>query len=242
MKITVVIPSKGRSKQKLFVARAIESIRLQRMQIDIRVVVDTVEQLYCDATVLQGSGGQAAAMNKGAEGDSDYLAFLEDDDCFSALRVMAALEALQTCDFTSSTQLEMELTGEVVRINDFPTPSGWFMRREVWQKIGGFNPEYKYHLDNEWLGRLYQSDFKRVHLVECTAPIKPDPMRPFLSSIVKRGGMDSTLKRHASPLPLIERTVHAQSGMTIISLSSREGAISAKESTQLIAKYGFMPI
>ena len=221
MKILVVIPSRGDRPE--FLERAIASIG------DVDYIVST-------------EGTQAEAMNAGAQQGSDYLAFLEDDDWWEPGRVDAALLALEQAHFCSSTQLEMNRDG-IVRINDFPTPSGWFMKREVWQSVGPFNTAFRYHLDNEWLGRLTRTEFKRVHLVEASGPREISqtlPYRPFLHHIVKWG--HSGLKRHGGMLPLVNRTVHAQSNMATLARDEKLAGISVRETKELIAKYGFMPV
>lgn len=75
---------------------------------------------------------------------ADYVAFLEDDDQWHPERTTVALRALANGDFTSTTQLELEESGSITRINDFPTPSGWFMPISSWQRVGPFNEAYRW--------------------------------------------------------------------------------------------------
>lgn len=227
VKLSVVIPSKTRKRQDFFLERAILSIQ-GPIAIEIKVERD---------------GTQAEAMNRGAESsDGDFLAFLEDDDYWKGGRVDAALEALKEADFCSSTQLEVTNTGEIIRINDFPTPSGWFMKRKVWEVVGPFNTAYRWHLDNDWLGRLRRTDFACVHLVESTAPESGAQClyRPFLHQICKQ--MNSRLMRHGSPYPLIERQVHRDSGMALIASTLEYAQQSAEEMGRLKVTYGCAPI
>ena len=115
--------------------------------------------------------GQAAAINAAmAEARGDYLAILEDDDCWRPNFIEHGLRAIGEYDFVSSNQLEVPPGGDAGRINDFPTPSGWFMRRDLWREIGGMDISYRYHLDNDWLGRLSDAGKRRLHLVEAAAP------------------------------------------------------------------------
>ncbi len=244
--ISVVIPSKARAGQSRFLLDAILSIRPQLSAEDeIIVAVDKLEvQEFSGIKYVQGCGGQAAAMNAGAGASTGaYLTFLEDDDTWRAGRVDAALEVLKGCDFTSSTQLEHSTEG-ILRVNDFPTPSGWFMKRTVWETVGPFNPEYRFHLDNEWLGRLSRTEFRRVHLVENTAPETCDQAalyRPWLASIVKWGGLQSILQRSGRDYPLINRLVHAHSNMTQIWKSQELSEQSMAETKKLQSQYGYMP-
>ncbi|MCX7335342.1 MAG: hypothetical protein NTV85_27810, partial [Hyphomicrobiales bacterium] len=118
--------------------------------------------------------GQIPALNAaiGAVDDSwDLVGFLEDDDHWLPPYLGFALRALESFDFVSSTQLETDEAGEVVRINDFATPSGWLMRRATFAQVGAISPASKWHYDNEWLGRLAETGLRRAHLVEATAPV-----------------------------------------------------------------------
>ena len=87
----------------------------------------------------------------------DYIAFLEDDDLWSPDFLAVALNTLQQFDFVSSTQIDMSVDGQVQRISDFPTPSGWVMKRRTLETVGVFDEAYRWHLDSEWLGRLGDS-------------------------------------------------------------------------------------
>ena len=76
----------------------------------------------------------------------------------------------------SSTQLERNPDGSVVRVNDYATPSGWLLSNATLKQIGSFDASYRFHLDSEWLGRAAESGVRRFHLVEATAPIcRPSP-------------------------------------------------------------------
>jgi hypothetical protein len=106
------------------------------------------------------------------------------------------------------------------------------------------DPEYRFHLDNEWLGRLSRTDFRRLHLVEATAPITHEDAqnyRPWLASLIKNGGMHSALRRTKSFQPLVERGVHREQNMAKISRDSDYAAQSAEETQRLVKQYGYMP-
>lgn len=243
--ISVIIPSKHRPGQSRFLLEAILSVRPQLSPEDeIIVAADKLEvQEFSGVRFVEGKS-QADAMNNGAIASTgSCVAFLEDDDTWRPGRVEAALEALKSADFTSSTQLEVSTEG-VLRINDFPTPSGWFMRREVWEKVGPLNLEFRFHLDNEWLGRLSKTDFRRVHLVENSAPETYDQAslyRPWLASIVKWGGLQSTLQRSGRDYPLVKRLVHPHSNMAQIGKSQELSERSLAELKKLQTEYGYVP-
>jgi glycosyltransferase involved in cell wall biosynthesis len=184
-RLVVVIPSKSRPSQATYLARAISSIRAQTAQrqctIDVLVCLDKDESApplpdrLNVRFVEAASRGQAAALSAGAaQASADCLAFLEDDDHCHPEHVAYALHVLANAGFTSTTQLELDEKGVVARINDFPTPSGWVMPLSSWHRVGPFDETYRWHLDNEWLGRLGDSGLRRIHLVEATAPCYRD--------------------------------------------------------------------
>jgi hypothetical protein len=195
--------------------------------------------------VEAGAPSQAAALNAAARSlDHSYLAILEDDDEWHTKFLSLAIEALKSADFVSSTQLEVDARGENIAIFDFPTPSGWVMRRAVWERVGPFDDTYRFHLDNEWLGRLGEAGTRRIHLIEATAPIevaRVASLRPDLHRVVTQGGPSSTLMRHHIPVPLVRRAVHPGSGMHTALTDPAAEARYRKESAQLQQQYGRMP-
>ncbi len=259
-KLSVVIPSRLKScerngAQELFVARAIRSIRAQKPGggIDIEILVGVDAGATVPATlagngvrfVETGGRSQAAALNSAArELSGDYAAILEDDDEWQPRFLELALHALQKADFVSSTQLEVTEKGVVIRAMDFPTPSGWVMKRATWQAVGEFNEAFRWHLDNEWLGRLGDSGLPRVHLVEATAPVSLQAAalaRQELVRLVRNGGGSIRLFRHASPWPLVRRLVHAGSGFAQIASEAGKKTESQKEYALLKQRFGRIP-
>ena len=151
--------------------------------------------LAADTTlVFARSGGhsQAAALNAAAKLIAgDLVAILEDDDQWHPQFLRYALGALAGADFASSTLLEIGPDQTVRCVNDFPTPSGWLVKRATWDAVGEFNERFRWHLDNEWLGRLAQKGHRRVHLVEATAPTDrgiASRVRPGLEKCLRLGG------------------------------------------------------
>jgi glycosyltransferase involved in cell wall biosynthesis len=254
-RLAVVIPSRTQPSQVSFLTRAIASIRAQKAQGEV-----AIEVLVCldkgasppplpdqkDVRFVEApSRGQAAALNAGASQTSaDYIAFLEDDDHWHAERVTYALRALETADFTSTTQLELDHGGVIARINDFPTPSGWFMPMSCWERVGQFNESFRWHLDNEWLGRLGDSGLRRMHLVEATAPIDVRyiaEVRPWLLKCLQLGGPKVSLGRHPTLVPLVYRLIHANSGMAVIESDPQAQAVSKAECQSLMGRFGRIP-
>jgi hypothetical protein len=255
--LLVIIPSRLAKSQGgfYFLERAVKSIRGQQVtgqvDIDISVGVDpdaavpeleTLKGLYWEVSTAPS---QAGALNAAARRfDHDYIAVLEDDDVWTPPFLGLALAALKQADFASSTQLEVTDRGEVVYINDFPTPSGWVMHRRVWEGVGGFNEAFRFHLDNEWLGRLSMTDHKRLHLVEATAPVALDRIRygrPRLGLVLSNGGPNVRLGRHKFLAPLVRRTVHVGSGMAQIVADPEKRALSQSENDQLAERFGRLP-
>jgi glycosyltransferase involved in cell wall biosynthesis len=258
--VSVIIPSRLALSEidgnRLFLEDAVRSIRLQAMidrkQIQIIVGVDAgtvapsglAQRLGIDVIESRGRS-QAAALNAAAErAEGEFIAFLEDDDLWHRRFLRTTLDALGNAEFASSTQLEVNERHEVVRINDFPTPSGWIMRRETFQAVGRFDESYRWHLDNDWLGRLGESGRSRVHLVESTAPVTPAlaaQIRPWLYAVLQHGGPAIRLMRHRSPVPLLVRRVHVGSGLHHIMHDAAANARSREEVARLNKRYGRVP-
>jgi glycosyltransferase involved in cell wall biosynthesis len=259
--ISVLIPSRLRPKNsvasaKLLIDNAIESIRWQtvasRIEVQIIIGIDTGASIPPKLAGDSGlgfaqSGGktQAAALNAAAKLIAGhFVAILEDDDQWHPLFLEYALSALAEADFVSSTQLEIGLDEIAIRINDFPTPSGWLMKRATWDAVGAFNESFRWHLDNEWLGRLAQQPCKRAHLVEATAPINPESarqVRPWLANCLRLGGPSVRLVRHGLPWPLVKRLVHPGSGMQRISVDPNLTIQSQNELKALVQTFGRIP-
>ena len=190
---------------------------------------------------------QAEALNAGIEAASDrfdLIAFLEDDDRWDPEYLTWGLAAVKQYGFVSTTQLEVDEDDQILRINDFPTPSGWLMPADTLRRIGGFNSTLRWHLDNEWLGRLGNSGIRRCHLVEVTAPATlahAEQVRPWIANVIRFGGPAVDVKRHRLPAPLVIRMVHSRSGMARIGSDPVIAQQSQAELAGLISHYGRIP-
>lgn len=192
------------------------------------------------------AASQSAALNAALrEADSEYVSFLEDDDTWHPHYLEAAHRALSLgADFVSSTQLEIDENEVTLRINDFPTPSGWTLTRATLAAVGGFDESYRFHLDNEWLGRLGDSGARRLHLVESTAPVEIQylsQVRPWLLNVIQLSGGHCRLARHDSAIPLVRRLVHSASGMARIARDPQLTQVSRGEIARLQARFGRIP-
>jgi glycosyltransferase involved in cell wall biosynthesis len=255
-KLSVLIPSRTQPRQATFLEHAVRSIRAQSaapgLSIEILVGLDRSSApppIFSNDPALRfiesKGNSQAAALNACAGAlDGDYVAFLEDDDQWHPERVAVTLAALDQGNFVSSTQLEVDPAGSVIRINDFPTPSGWFMPTATWERVGAFNEEYRLHLDNEWLGRLAESGTSRIHLVEATAPVRSEVMaqvRPWLASVLRLGGPHVRVLRHRFPVPLVTRLVHPGAGTFQIATKPEHARESEAEISRLVERFGRVP-
>lgn len=255
-RVTVIIPSRTQPRQAAFLARAIRSVGAQTArssyEVDVMVGLDPDAELpdvgKAEVIVHYANGKdrtQAAALNAAAASlDGDFVAFLEDDDLWHPRHLAISLQFLEHVGFASSTQLEVDGTGNVLRINDFPTPSGWVMSRSTWERVGAFNLDFRYHLDNEWLGRLAEAEVGRVHVMEATAPVLPSlvmQVRPWLANVVTLGGGRVRLVRHSSPAPNVIRLVHADSGMARIATDASMRKAADDERARLEARFGRVP-
>lgn len=261
MKLLVIMPSRLQRNRsgRLFLADALDSIAAQTcmadrsIDLEISIGTDPGTELPDDLALPDNAvvsrataASQASALNAAARAlDHDVLAFLEDDDLWLSDHLATSLHALEErgLDFVSSTQLQVDEAGAITSVFDFPTPSGWVMRRAVWQAVGPFDPSYRYHLDNDWLGRLAARGVRRGHLVERTAPVDPRWMavRPWLHHVLTNGGPNSTLVRHEDPTPLVRRMVHSGSGMSAVASDAAARSTSEQEYRRLARTYGRIP-
>jgi hypothetical protein len=254
--LTVVIPSRSQPQQIEFLQRSIKSVAEQRaraaLNIEVVVGIDPGESPPdigpTDVPVRFVAGSQrlqAAALNAAAaDSRGDYVAFIEDDDVWLPDHVAVALHMLEHARFVSGNQLEVDGSGNVIRINDFPTPSGWVMPRATWETVGLFDETYRYHLDNDWLGRLAAAGVDRIHIVEATAPIELQvarEVRPWLANVAIFGGGRVRFGRHALAVPLVTRLVHVASGVHAIKNDPSVTTKSRAEIARLEAAYGRIP-
>lgn len=178
--------------------------------------------------------GQAAAVNAAVAASSgDILAFLEDDDTWEPLKLLRQLPQLKHFQFISCNQREMaDDRATWVRTNDFPTPSGWLMRRELWDAVGGFDESFRFHLDTQFLGRLNAANVKRVHLVERGAA-----WRPWLNNVAKH----SLIMATEDFGPLVVRVANPKGGMAKIATDPAALAISRDEHGRMLDQFGEVP-
>ena len=254
----LALSTRPRANGALLVEAAIRSIRAQTaangLELEIVVGVDrgtTVPPALVDrdgVRIVESAGKtQAAALNAAARHiDGDFVSFLEDDDIWDPYFLETAFAALKlnSFGFASSNQLEMDETDRPLRVKDFPTMSGWLMPRATWNAVGAFDESYRWHLDNDWLGRLDRLDIPRCHLVEAgasrdLASIKRD--RPEIAALLHHSHGKVRLAWHSLTLPLVRRLVHGGSGIAQIGRDAAVKAESRDEYERLIRDYGLLP-
>ena len=110
--------------------------------------------------------------------------------------------------------------------------------------MGLFDLGTRWHLDNEWLGRLAEAGIPRCHLLEQTAPLalaRAALMRPWIANVVRNGGPHVTLRRHAFLAPLVFRLVHSRSGLGRIARDPALQQESQNEYQALANRFGRIP-
>jgi len=255
-KLTILIPSLKQPKQIGFLQKATSSIRNQSIANDfaITILVGVDKNCALDPNICNMLGlscieseghSRAKALNSAIKHiDSEFVAFLEDDDQWMPDYLKFAMHALSFCDFVSSTQAEFNEADEFIRVNDFPTPSGWCMPLDTLKKVGYFNEDFIHHQDSEWLGRLNEKRVRRVHLVESTIDIDEKNiarLRPKLMNVINFSNENYSFMNHHSSDPLVKRLVHTNSGMSLIAADRKHADISRAESSKLKNMFGKIP-
>ncbi|MEX0807144.1 MAG: glycosyltransferase [Dongiaceae bacterium] len=263
--ISVIVPSRLQARPghrgALWLERALETIAhqtyLKKSSIEVLIALDAgVAAPTLPSSAISkhvrfvnassdGKTGQAAAVNAAiAAIAGETIAMLEDDDAWKPTFLQTAVEVLTECDFVSSSQMLVDQDGLPLEVMYFPTPSGWVMRRSLWEEIGGFNEKLQFHIDVEWIGRLNESRKRRVHLVESGFPLD----RPFLEehrrwlAHLAKGRKDPVrLFQHRSPVPLVIRTLNESGGTGRIRRKKEAGERSKKEMATLRRRFGETP-
>lgn len=240
MSLSVIIPSRlqvRRGGPDLWLPRALRSVLDQADAPAMEIVVGLDPGVAAPAARFPevhawASGaqpGQAAALNAAIDASTgDPVAILEDDDRWHPERVRLALPWLDAVEFVSSNQRELAPDDAFVRINDFATPSGWLFRRDVWKRCGPFDVAIRYHIDNDFLGRVHLQEVSRVHLVEAGGVAQD---REWLKLIAARSRVEET----GISVPLVDRTVNPDGGIETTK-RNRTAALASKKDMRLIIK------
>jgi len=246
MRISVIIPSRlqaHRDEQtgELWLDRALRSVAGQSIgsTVEVEVVVGldpgaTLPGRFATVRAAQArSASQAHAVNAAvAASTGEVLALLEDDDAWEPKRLAYGLALLGQYDVVTSNQREIAEDGSFVRINDFPTPSGWLLSRALWDRLGPFEETFRFHVDTEYLGRMTRFGVRRLHLVEVDAKDSP-----WLRNVARC----SAIARTSEASPLVIRTANTQGGMARIASCQSAYQQSQAEHQQMLNIYGGIP-
>lgn len=223
--VSIIIPHLPSRPELL--SEAVGSIRGQvgDTSVDIIVGLDPGAELpsYLGYGVETVEGAnQSAKVNAGvAKAHYRRVAILHDDDLWHPEFLGHALGALEEVDFVSSTALQTDEEGRVIGIIDCPVPSGWVFWKKLFERVGPWREENRFHPDSEWLGRLGETpEVKRVHLIEALAPdakikiggewrYNPLVQRPGMLSFLQQARPAPALLRHGHAVPLVN---HRQKG------------------------------
>lgn len=240
MRLSVVIPSRLEinpnmadqydADPELWLDRAVFAIRHQSGFADAEIVVgldaDQPRELparFRDVVAVRAdSNGQAVAVNAAVRAATgDVLAFCESDDYFESRKLEAQVQLLNRFDMVTCSQREHDEQGNYVRVNVFATPSTWCLRRETWDRIGGFDESYRYHVDTEWLCRANNAGLKRLHIVDTTTESSADEIgRQWLGNIQRF----SEIGHVGNDRPLVNRCVNPEGGMQAIERGMKAAA------------------
>jgi glycosyltransferase involved in cell wall biosynthesis len=257
--IGIIVPSRHDADQEARLERALYTIFNQEIPEEIKVTtylgLDPGAMVpECISTtvgavipVFADQCSQAAALNACIRAtQEDLVMFLEDDDFWEpgyVQLVLAVYASGQGVEMTTSNQLEIDEYGEPVRVNDFATPSSWSITRRALTRVGFFNEDYHYHLDNAFLGAAAVQAVIRLHLLERTAPLDAkaaSSVRPWIHNIMALSGETTYLSRHSKDSPYIIRVVrNASRSSEMINEEAR--AQSQLEYQRLQQEFGRIP-
>ncbi len=255
-KISVVIPSalKAAPNGELWLTHALRSVAAQTLRpcevlvgVDpggalqdhfVRLVsADPLDVWPIKVRVVEAAvkGHQAATNAACKQARGDMIAMLEDDDKHTErhLETMVSEMNAEGADLVSQSQQQIDPVGNLLDVFHFPTASGWLVRRGTWLAVGGFDPRWHIHHDNEWLNRLTASGAKRLHLV----PDGTDLSHPWLRHLSQY-----TKVKAVSGLPscTVLRTVHEGSILAGCHQDQDKANRSSDEYAALRFLYGYI--
>lgn len=134
---------------------------------------------YFTYWVSEADEGIYDAMNKGiAKSTGEIVAFLNSDDWYEENALVTVNSYFEKCDpmiltgrvnmlqkgkWTKYTGI-LENNKENIRMEMIYRQPATFVRREVFDTLGGFNTRYKISADFEWMLRVYDSGMEIMHV------------------------------------------------------------------------------
>lgn len=253
-KVSVIIPSRLQENpasvtRRIYLGRACQNADdHQTADVDIECVVGLDPGMrgklpgYFQGPIDEGrlvvveaeEAGQAAAVNAAVRASTgSIIALCEDDDIWRPDKLACQLPLLGDFEMVTCVQREVDERGNFIRVNEFPTPSGWLMRRATWDRVGPMNETFRFHVDTEWLGRARVAGVKRVHLVP-----EGHVAGPWLNNVALFSKVAAT---NGTTEPLVTRTANMKGGMARIHAEPGARAQSEMEHRRMVEAFGSVP-
>lgn len=184
--VSVVVPVYDGER---FLGEALESIFWQTYR-NFEVIAIDDGSTDATATILracpavrylyQENSGLSAARNAGiAAAKGELIALMDDDDIWAPDKLTVQVEALitrpgrgyATCLFREFVEPATQLpdwidASKLGRPSPSPLPSTWLVRRENFERVGGFDTSYRFTEDVDWLARAKDVDVLPVLVTE----------------------------------------------------------------------------
>jgi glycosyltransferase involved in cell wall biosynthesis len=223
--VSVIVPVYNGAR---FLVEALDSVFAQTYRpLEVIVIDDgstdesgTIARTYPDVRYIrQSNAGVSAARNRGVEAASgQLLAFLDQDDVWFPDKIRKQADALMarpTDGFVLCQQVTRLERGDPLpgwarflkleeALGSF-VPSGWLLRRSVFEQVGPFGTDYANGQDTDWLARAKDAcvDYGMVE-------------EPLLVYRIHRGNASGNTETSARDLlRLLRESVHRQAGAAI---------------------------
>lgn len=189
--LSILTPSKNRAR---LLVRAIESVQTQDYRNVEHLILDggstdntlALIQEYPGIRVYsETDSGMYEALNRGLEeAKGQIIGFLNSDDFYTGgvfesvsrlfhekQQIDAVFGKAQVFRITSDQGLELREIVQPLRkhqlwdlLADAPAFNAWFFRKEVFERIGGFDTTLKFAADRDFLIRFYLEDMQYLSL------------------------------------------------------------------------------
>lgn len=255
--VSVIIPSLP--SRYAMLKEAVDSVRAQKVPgLEVEIIVALENNSPIPVEVMRdvefiGNDNQSVKVNMGVQrARYPMIAILHDDDLWHPQFLSLALAEAVTADFVSSTALQTDEEGETIGIADCPVPSGWLFHKALFERVGGWSEDCRFHPDSEWLGRLGETaNVRRTHLMDSLAPspririggewrYNQLASRPLFMTFLQQARPSPKIVRHTLPVPLVNHRQHGDGIMQRINEPER-WMTSQWEYQRLIERFGRIP-